>query len=194
MTFLQCSSLTGMFRNIGENWIFVLVCLSVTFIYLFIYAIMDRLANISICYLKALHEMRRMRGKIKDGKRICNNNFEKWRTVKFIKIKNVCLFWLLISLIAAEYNVLIWIYWRMPGHGRCPTAMSPMLLEPLKVGAETRWICVRGGVRTRVLSHHRPRHCLCAIASPFFSFTSSFLPFPEFLMNSLPQDCTEAIL
>jgi len=33
----------------------------------------------------------------------------------------------------------------MPGHGRCPTAISPMLLEPLKVGAETRWICVGEG-------------------------------------------------
>ena len=62
----------------------------------------------------------------------------------------------------------------MPGHGRCPTAMSPMLLEPLKVGAETRWICVGGGVRTRDLSHHRPRHCLCAIASPLNKVVASF--------------------
>ena len=43
---------------------------------------MDRLANIGICYLKALHEMRRMRGK-------GNNNFEKWRIVKFISIGSI---------------------------------------------------------------------------------------------------------
>ena len=88
-------------------------------------------------------------------------------TVGFTNIKKKCLFILTsISLIAAEYNVLIYMDILADARSRqVPHSDVSDVVGTSKSRRRDQMDLCQGGIRTRDLSHHRPRHCLCAIAS-----------------------------